>query len=512
MSRAVAASLILGSLLVAWIFFAWWRGETGAASSGRIGEMNRVSGDRTGQTSESSEGRPSREVRFSRDELTENGNEAAPAPVNVPSNDEADVGPRTFWGRVLARADRLPVVHAAVSLEGARTRSSDWEFPHDELFTKNFLCETLGGRSIPRFTTETDGEGYFSIAVDAKADPHSLFVCVEADGYATKRAAVTEEIRSRSHAKPILLRRSATLIVEALESSRRPAQAISVRVTSEELDPLFSESLKWQVRSDSSGISRFENLPAEVHLTVLAGRGLKPLYHSPKPLSLAPGERRWLTCTLAGDPPRGGHRLVGKVVDQLDQPVVDQVVWLLNQDAIGPRSGDFLLSGFLDDQVVSQASTGHRGEFEMDGIQQGSYFLGAAPPESLSVERKTQESELKDRVSSNARAVRVPEDSAQPVILRVWGGLFIHGEVRRADARLRDSWSGRWRPGIHPSTRRVRASWTPPEESRSSTWAHSFPARTNWQPCETATIQALSCKKRSWRKREMLESSFSCPR
>lgn len=297
-----------------------------------------------------------------------------------------------YHGRVLAASDRRPVADARVEVEREGFRTG----------------------------TVTGPDGSFELELPSWSQ---VDLWIRAPGYATVLLEPGRGHEGPETARVVLLARTASLRARVLDAAGAPVPDVLVRLSTHAYHlaiphhggvyvPSYS-NLDWSARTDGSGACELEDLPPSVPLAVeLVADGHPPKKDLP-PLSLVPGELQEVEWRLGS-----GCRIQGRVVDERDQPVAGQALWLQRASIEAPKF-------FRPHEEPAQtARSDAHGQFRMDDVAPGTWWLGPA------AEREADP----PAVAPAAALVEIASDElVKPVLVRVHRGLLLRGSVLRPD-------------------------------------------------------------------------------
>ena len=251
---------------------------------------------------------------------------------------------------------------------------------------------------------------------------------VSADGYGVQLFALEEGHETPDRALPLPLRESADLGGSILGPSGNPESGITVDLTADGFHlrtPRSGQQLilsgpwwgqhdrNWKEETRGDGRFEFVGLPAWVPLELEIRRGNETLRKGSEPLRLEPGENREVVWRVGG-----GATLRGLVVDQDDDPISYQDMWLTAGHV--PHYFDPYGRG-----VVATARSDAKGRFSFDDVSPGEWLVG---PEAV---RKTT---LRSAPAPLPSHVTVLEGVLeQEVLVRVECGLYVRGRVLDPD-------------------------------------------------------------------------------
>jgi len=307
-----------------------------------------------------------------------------------------------FWGRLLESGSDQPIIGSAVYLE-VEEISNALQRVHS-----NIPCRT-------------DPFGYFNVA------PSSRFVVavslrIDSDTFGIDRCRLDISNSSRDMAKLIRMERSASLVVRVSGLAEQQLTHVFAKLTVNEdrepLEILTTEQIGWVAHSDVAGdisfLSVTPNVPLRLH--ILSGDDL--VHEHDVYILLRPCEARTLSVDI------GTFRIVGVLVDQFQRPVIGQRIFLVTQRRDTSHLTQVLLDKNRVFDIVKSARTDAKGQFALNGVTRGAYWLGPANPDS-----KVSSS---GPVAPVARRVRVPEDAGTKLILQTYRGLYVEGRVMRS--------------------------------------------------------------------------------
>jgi protocatechuate 3,4-dioxygenase beta subunit len=326
----------------------------------------------------------------------------------------------TLVGRVIARADRTPVVHARVGTSRAESHTT---VETDE-----------SGRSINRTArsrtdlgeTFTDSDGYFEISLAKWRLPH---LRVEAEGYALAIIVPNHGHETRESAQTIELDKSATLRARVIDASGAPMSGVMLllstpayafqRHDAEDSGDFGYYSLpdeQWNAESKVDGTCTIEKLPPGIPLAVRLKSGAKIVHRIPEPLLFMPAETRDVEWRIGA-----GCTLSGVAIDQDGHPAVAQEIWLEKQQYAGPRARYF--QPYVRDESVARAKTDAEGRFEFKDVAAGTWWVGPA------AFYRSAKSSGDTALAPLADTVEVGTSPSQDIVLHVYRDLFIRGTI-----------------------------------------------------------------------------------
>jgi len=305
-----------------------------------------------------------------------------------------------FFGRVVSDTDGRALAEAEIEAQ-LPSRHADG------------FVRSVRWRAIP-----VDVDGGFHLQTASWRSPT---LRVSAPGHLPGVVEVGRGHEDVSLEQRIPLKESATLNVSVVDSDGHPVGALQV-VVSIPLDSQFAMGprLPVGVRADTEqttdefGTCVLEDLYPGVSLDLGVFEDGKPVQGMPsRSLELAPGEVRSLEWRV-----EGGVELRGRLIDQYDEPVAHQEVWVKALE-----EHDFPAFQTYE-EPTSRASTDADGAFVLEGLQPGTWIVGPAPP-SDEVEFPDP-----DALSSATQKVEIERGKLpDSLIVRAWRGLYLGGTV-----------------------------------------------------------------------------------
>ena len=238
-----------------------------------------------------------------------------------------------------------------------------------------------------------------------------------APGYADVFFPIGSGHEHPEDARPITLKRSATLVVTVTGAEASP---VRVRCTTDAYQLVDSKGLfdfpfpkdpVWTADSRADGSCELAGLPPDVPLTLMAIQGKRSKV-LPETILLAPGERRELSVGLTA-----GAVLRGVAMDAQGVPARDEKIWLVSEQE---ADGGF----YSHTQPAAVTHSDTNGEFEFTAVDPGKWFVGTPP------QRDNQDPPDAGLLASTPVSVEVlPEDLVREVSLIVHYGVYIEGIV-----------------------------------------------------------------------------------
>jgi hypothetical protein len=307
-------------------------------------------------------------------------------------------------GQVITAASGVPIAGAHVELIEARLADPGAS-------AGPWIRKDLG-----RATTGSDGR--FDLPHSTWTSP---YLRVAADGYGLGLADPSGDHEDVQNALLVKLAPASALDVQLLDSSGGAVAGASLVVEAQGTDlarsrdagPLLPPEL-WKVETGLDGRARLYGLPAGVALRVEARRKNVVLHRESTEMRLESGETRRLEWRVEAQP-----QLSGLVLDQYQQPVRGQEIWLTPYSSEGNR----YFETFDEAKVVARDRTDDEGRFVLDDVQPGRWMVGPAPRRA---ESGTAEASA---VAPRPVQVLTPRERARILTLHVQRGIYLRGIV-----------------------------------------------------------------------------------
>jgi protocatechuate 3,4-dioxygenase beta subunit len=317
-----------------------------------------------------------------------------------------------YFGRVLSREDKRPVVGAKVTLVRGE---QGW-------------AQSTGGQSTRSATStalaeqRTDADGRFALSLPSW---RSSDIRVAAQGFALIVVQGGEDHDTLETENVVYLSRSASLTARLVDAVGISVTNGDVRLWTEayhlgvahhgEVYLPAVEDPEWNAATDSSGTCSFPELPPDVPLHVELTRDGEKAKRDLPPLSLSPGDAREVVWTIGS-----GALLEGTVVDQRGQIVRDRAIWLQRADVDTPR----FFQPFHSGEEIEETKTDAEGRFAFRDVRHGRWWVGPA------AERGSQRDVGEAAIAPLAEVIEIPEGATrQEISLQVSRGIYIRGRV-----------------------------------------------------------------------------------
>ncbi len=341
-----------------------------------------------------------------------------------------------FFGRVISAVDERPIAGARILV-----------------FDKIQLAGLKSAGPGPAAVAETDGSGYFRVPcrIEETTESHitpvapperTLFDPAEwgivyeiaADGF-SPALFVTDSQRG-SERSPWIARlwRTASLEVVVRDRADLPVLNGTLHVRTDLYEIGGDDAMRWALigdgmaewaaKADPTGTYRLANLPSRVPFELELRSEKETLFRPPDSLGLEPGESRRIAWSIGA-----GCTLRGILLDQLDHPVAQRLLWLTRRAQAGPPGEGFCFYYNGDqEKVVQSTRTDTTGAFRFDDVPAGEWWLGPSPSRTNWWE--IEPDEARQEVVEKAAYVKIPADVIDHrVTLHVERGLLIRGRV-----------------------------------------------------------------------------------
>ncbi|MEW6747135.1 MAG: carboxypeptidase-like regulatory domain-containing protein [Planctomycetota bacterium] len=258
---------------------------------------------------------------------------------------------------------------------------------------------------------------------------------IEAKGYSLRFVELTPGHETREKAEVVRLCRSASLRCR-VTGSPEPELTVCVEAETdnvcERVGGYFLADLKWETSDTIGGEYVLSDLPAESLLTVRILRRGHELYQ--ERLVLEPGDER--LADLQGE--RLLHlirgplaSLRGRVVDQDGHAVSSATLWLVPSTSTKPCYLDY-----WESEAFATTVTDLQGEYELKGIPPGTWALGPAPQDPVSISIALRFGDSSQVLVPLAHPIDVrPGETEASKLLKVCRGLYIEGRVVDTEGR-----------------------------------------------------------------------------
>jgi hypothetical protein len=325
--------------------------------------------------------------------------------VELPTQNDLD-----FFGHIVTRAGHAPVSNAHVRvIRATSSYMSVGEEPSHEVWKREVLTETA-----------SDNDGYVVVRIAKWKLPH---LTIEAEGFGLAIVIPKKGCETHETAKLIELDAAAKLSLRIAQLNGSPVAGAHVvlstpgysfdRHNDETIGDWSYISLpevRWELDSLADGICVFAQLPPDIPMSARVLKDSKEVHHEAEPLVFKPGEVRELEWRLGG-----GCTLNGLVVDQRNEPVASQALWL-----------EKAIPGFMpyfkayDDSkgVIAKCTTDVAGHFVLKDVAPGEWLIG---PAAVNNDLKT--------IASVGTPITVVAEPSQDLVLHVDRGLFIRGKL-----------------------------------------------------------------------------------
>ncbi len=324
-----------------------------------------------------------------------------PAAAQAASEPSGEFG---LFVRVVSSPRNTPVADAAFSTAPSQADS---------------LARALSGNARPALTpARSHGDGLYELHFKTDLP---LALCVRAPHCSARAIFVTRGHERAEDACVVALERSSVLVLRLVDREKQPlggaridasvpvAGLIAAALNSESASPATAG---WSGETDAAGRVELADLPARVPLEITVLREGARIFRHKESIVLEPEERRELEIAL------GATAVVrGRMIDELDAPVADHEVWLVEVD---PRFLDNFDAGTVP---LAHATTDANGAFQFEAVREGEWLIGPAfvARGSVSDEKK---------ISSKVERFEVGADTEfVELTLHVLRGLFVSGVV-----------------------------------------------------------------------------------
>jgi carboxypeptidase family protein len=329
----------------------------------------------------------------------------------------------------LEDSTQLPVEDRRESAEPA---VSDTEIAPANVFFG--LVQLIGGAPSPRtrvavyqgcslvLETETDGAGYFQVALPTSPDACAL---VHLPELSAVRVDLVPGHSSRETALPILLSRSAAMFVRVLNTDRKPIAGLQLQFTTKPVGAAPNHQMESEL-TGVDGCCLLAGVPP-ITLALDIWRGNAHLQRDVG-FQLKPG-----TITERESVLGGGAHLSGLALDQNGIPVTEAAIELCRPwDFIPAGATSVYFSAASRSSVVGVSVTDELGHFDFMDVTQGSWWIGAQGWTGV----LPQGAKSGKYLSPLATRVEIlPTDQEVSVTLHVERGLTIEGQVQSADGK-----------------------------------------------------------------------------
>ncbi|MCE9593219.1 MAG: carboxypeptidase-like regulatory domain-containing protein [Planctomycetes bacterium] len=307
-----------------------------------------------------------------------------------------------FFGRVLAKADGLPIAGATIG-------------PFDEQATWDETAFEAMLRGAPLVKSASDG----SFEVKYKASERML-LRIDAVGFARRFVGLRAGHETPERALVVELPRAARLHVSVVGATPPGSEPLTLFATAGAQQLVQRESpmdffglpnQRWRADVASDGSAILLDLPPNVELELALLQGSRVLLRHPEQVTLAPDEERNLAIELGV-----GATIVGVVRDDGERPVAGAALWL--------READSNVRAFRSGRTNQHTTADAGGAFEFADVGVGKWQLG------LETIKDHDARDPKEVVTGLPIEVLVaPSDRRITVNLRVTRGLSITGRV-----------------------------------------------------------------------------------
>ena len=304
-------------------------------------------------------------------------------------------------GRVVDAETRIPLANARVFVARRITR---WT-PHGTQATRSL--------SMRDDATEVavDHDGYFSVLAKSWSGKH-LEVTAPGYGLALRRPVVGHG--TRSDPLEVRLTRSAEVAAVVLANAQGPLSDVRVSLWTDlyrlaqsdsTVHGLFLGDVEWNGTTERDGRCVIRDLPAGVPLTLIYSKADQFERVEPTPVVLQPGERRTVEVRVGA-----GATVSGVLLNENQRGVPRAEIWMKP----AYRAVSYQFESY-DDENVRTTTTGEAGQFALDDVADGLWWVGPSPNGPF---------------ISLAQAVRVVDGvSDQEVVLNGHKGLRVSGVV-----------------------------------------------------------------------------------
>ncbi len=387
----------------------------------------------------------------------DNGAQTVEAPTASPAQ-------RSFFCRFVAAKDGFPVVGALVTFRnGGGFNGQDEASAFAEV--------------------ASDANGLVEIELESATVPNAR---VSAPGYGDALFQVDEGRSTPAEALEVRLVQSASLRVRLAGPNDTPIVGafVYLNVDAYQLaqprgEMLFDQELRWKMTTGADGTCFFEDLPAEVEITVRASMRGRKLRYPMHDLVLAPGEEHEIDWSQGL-----GFAVRGRVLDQFGNAVAQREMWLVGKGEAGVfRPKRLYFSRYDEKHLELKARTDDLGFFSFEDAQPGTWLIGPG----LSEDRE--QGLDSDAVAAVGQEVSIPLGGlAADLELLVHRGLYIEGQMESPDggplgrcSPMLDSdlgsmeWTGKFTPDLglpSASTMPFRFGPLEPIEHRLDAWPH----------------------------------------
>jgi hypothetical protein len=300
---------------------------------------------------------------------------------------------------------------------------------------------------IPKLTLSEDRKAQTEIAID---DVTTIAIADE-DGRFTIGANVTAPlfvVHSASHG-PVLFERKwlsddpMTPLELQLESSARLTGTVlnhvgigiggcrvhllsrardMVEPAEDDDDSVFLLRVVMNRTTDAQGNVDFSQFPSNVPFCAEV-RSTEHVLRDANPIFVAPGKAAAKVWRIGGQ-----STIFGRVVDQMDRPVIDQLLWISQRGInLSSRASRAFFDSTDSDLITDSVVTDKNGTFNVDGLGRGRWWIGIAP---LSTNLASDHQEAAQPIAPVAEAIDIDRDDARTdIVIRASRGAYIRGRM-----------------------------------------------------------------------------------
>lgn len=338
------------------------------------------------------------------------------AGVRFPNPRDVEIHFPRLFGRLVSAADAAPISDAVVGVPN----EFDSGRAHDE-----YVLNLDDVRVVAR----TDSDGRFELAESVVGEN----LVASGGGFGAK--ALNRGWLGKSHEEPLVIALSpaSRLDVRISDRAGSPKPGIEVRLIAEAFnaepeevghhDRILMGLVGARRVTDEHGETSFVKLPAGVPFAAELWSAEQLIVRDPSELVLESGKTTSKEWRLGS-----GATVTGRVVDDVDQPIHHQTLWLT-------RRGVFLSSSARraslqwdsKDEISRTIDTDVDGRFKIEDVTPGHWWLGVAP----SPPRFGREATVDDvAIAPVAEAFDVdPQGDRVELLVRVHRGLYIRGKA-----------------------------------------------------------------------------------
>jgi hypothetical protein len=316
-----------------------------------------------------------------------------------------------FHGRILSREDHAPVSGAKVIVIQGNSDPSSSDEDHDQ------------PEPVSLDESRSDIDGRFEVAAASWVD---ACVRVDAKGFGLALVPISADHASTDTERTVLLDRGGDVNARVIDAEGAAMAGVKVVATvdgygllrDQDIDaasPNLITRARWSATTGVDGRCVLSDLTPGAPFRVLLRRDDKVLQRVGEMPALEPGETRHVEWQIGG-----GYVLKGVVAYASGKVVPDQELWLLHARRKEPR----LLTVFDEPNAVQKTTTNAHGEFTLQGLTAGLWWVG--PHQSIA----SFDSSETDELIPLAQIVEiVPAEREKKIVLTMPDALFIRGRA-----------------------------------------------------------------------------------